>query len=242
MHISTHLVVDHLTRMKDDLVCIAGFDLETGDRWRPKPSSTTTWRRRDLETIADAPLRLGTVLDLDLHPLPQRPETEDAVVLGGRLAGESHVSMDDLFEQLVVRSVTDLREIFGEALQGAGRRDRSSALIPPGCGEHSLGTYDPSTCELLITGTQIRVELEDGGLGELSLPVTDLRLYDEGSRPRTDIARAVGSRLSHDWPVLLSVGLSRRFSSSESMEGHWLQVNNIIFPDDIDDHPAFRVG
>ncbi len=242
MSITARLVVDHLTRMKEDRVCLAGLDLETGQRWRPKPSSQGTWRRQDLQPTDQLTIRLGTVLELKIEPRPAPPETEDAIVLGGKLRASGQIPMSDLYEQVERIAEDQLVPIFGSELV-ASRTGRSSALLPSNSGHCSLGTYRPPPFEIIAARQDgIRVEFSDQELGDLSLSVTDLRLFDAAGAPRLRVISAIGARLRAGWPAVFSVGLSRAFTNSEGQTGHWLQVNNILFPEDIDDHPVLMVS
>jgi hypothetical protein len=84
----------------------------------------------------------------------------------------------------------------------------------------------------------VRMALSDGDFA-LDLSVTDLRLYSsDGSRPDIARVRDVASRLARGVPALVSVGLTRPFSSRpDEPSVHWLQVNNIH----LEDNPAWRL-
>lgn len=63
----------------------------------------------------------------------------------------------------------------------------------------------------------------------LDLSLTDARFFeDEFRQPRMDRVQAVQESLDEGEEVLLGVGLTRPFRSSEEQsERHWLQVNAI---------------
>ena len=70
--------------------------------------------------------------------------------------------------------------------------------------------------------------------------MTDLRLFgDDHATPEPARLRAAARWIADSRDVLLSVGLTRKFRSSERHEyRHWLQVNNIHLKED----PTWALG
>jgi hypothetical protein len=138
-----------------------------------------------------------------------------------------------------------LAALFGPDLRPIGRAGSRRAVTDLGAGSASLGVLLPRRQPRLSLGTKpdgravVRMELTDGGTS-LDLSVTDLRLYaDDGARPDTKAIRDVADRLARGVPALLSVGLTRPFSSRpDEPPLHWLQVKNIHLEDD----PAWRLA
>ena len=81
--------------------------------------------------------------------------------------------------------------------------------------------------------------LSDGQI-EADASVTDLRLYgDDHATPDPAHLRAVAQSIAGSQGVILSVGLTRKFRSSDAAQyRHWLQVNNIH----LKENPTWRLG
>ncbi len=75
--------------------------------------------------------------------------------------------------------------------------------------------------------------VEDGELRSLDLSVSDVRLYnDDLSTVNLPTFHDVQERIKNGVPLLLSVGLTRAWSSGTAPRRHWLQVNGIHLEDD----------
>jgi hypothetical protein len=112
-----------------------------------------------------------------------------------------------------------------------------------GHGDASLGCFRPTRAHLFLQQTLQRNRLRmsfPSGPFRLLVPVTDIRLDGpDHVTPAPDVVRRVNERLKLGSDVLLSVGVSRAFKkSSHEPARHWLQVNNIHFPDD----PCWQLG
>jgi hypothetical protein len=83
------------------------------------------------------------------------------------------------------------------------------------------------------------MRLSDGEI-QADAGVTDLRLFgDDHATAAVAHIRAVNQWIADSHGVLLSVGLTRKFRSSEQHEPrHWLQVNNVHLQED----PAWALG
>jgi hypothetical protein len=173
---------------------------------------------------------LGTVIDLGaVEHRAIAPEVEDVVfdperaVVEGELGPEKFVA---LLEQVAVDSLSD---VFGAELT---RKSSTAAAVPAGTGSASLGILRLSSGELssgLSFGKhEIRLRFVDPVFGELSIKVTDLRLWkSDQTNPATEALQAIGDNLDR---CLVAVGLTRPFQvSSYAGVWHWLQINN-IFP------------
>ena len=222
------ILINHLTRMKHPFVCVAGV-LQNGSHVRPVLDQGQLGRA--LLRSEGGPFALGSVVDLGpTSPRPVPPEKEDVVFLPQEARQEKSLG-GDRFEVLMRRfAQPSLREVFGDGLV---RLSRTSAAVAKGQGIASLGVVQVAGSADLEAresyGTpEIRFTYIDSDLGELSLKVTDLRLW----RPDYKIAafsqiEAIHTRLQD---CLVAVGLTRAHAvSSYPGSWHWLQVNN-IFP------------
>ena len=72
------IVVNHLTRMQQGYICVAGVDIETSQHIRPVLLGT----RLGINLLArnGGPFDMAVVVDLGkVTPSPQRPEIEDHI-------------------------------------------------------------------------------------------------------------------------------------------------------------------
>jgi hypothetical protein len=134
------------------------------------------------------------------------------------------------------------RRIFGEDIQDMGHQYWGTPL---GQGLRSLGVLRPAAPPELYHTTdrfgkhRIRIRLTDGRI-RADASVTDLRLYgDDHATPDAAHVRAVNQWINDSRNVVLSVGLTRKFRSSDRHEyRHWLQVNNIH----VQENPTWALG
>ena len=122
-----------------------------------------------------------------------------------------------------------IRQLFGDSLARVG----ATFAAELGTGTNSLGCLRPQyPPEVLTSEGRIRVRIREG-LETVSLPVTDLRLYDGGQQtPRLNLAHDIAVRIRAGVPVILSMGVSRPWTRpGDTVARHWLQVNNIHLAD-----------
>jgi len=128
-----------------------------------------------------------------------------------------------------VQASTVLTDIFGDALDVDGR----TASMREGTGAASLGLYQPpGRARVDRSFGKLRITLKDGELGALSLPLTDLRLYDLELRMIHERRVELLEDRIRRRNVLLSVGVGRAWAPEGDEPRHWLQVNNIHVDDD----------
>lgn len=222
------IVVNHLTRMRGGFVCVAGLGR---NRLHVRPVLENGRLRKELVADYGGPFAIGAVVDLgETVPRPSAPEIEDHVFDPDlsrhvRVADESKLwgVLDDL-------AASSLTEIFGDVLV----RDGRTASMPAGAGAASLGIYRPAGRPRLERGNgQLRMIVRDPELGKLSLPVTDLRLYDiEGDAVAPRRVDLLEDRLRRR-DLLLAVGVSRAWQRDGDEPKHWLQVNNVHLDDNL---------
>lgn len=231
---SNRIVVNHLTRMREGHICVAGLAPD-GGHVRPQ-RRRGRWTRDHLHP--GGPFEVGAVVEMgETRPDGHAPEVEDVIVLDERdLRRRRRLSDDAFWERLSLQASDSVRRIFGEVLE---RHYSGSASLPEHAGAASLGCVRGHGTELVLEGDRPRVEFEDPDLGTLNLSLTDVRVCDHEHRPVKQLLRIVGRRLARGEDAILSVGLSRAMAVGSAPPAHWLQVNNIHFVDYFDDHPAF---
>ncbi len=226
------IVVNHLTRMQQGYICVAGVD-ESKQHIRPvhigARLGTHLLRRRG------GPFDIGAVVDLGpVQARPTPPEVEDHVFSEFRAQRVGDMSPADFWNLLHNVARPSLRAIFGEALTQRGH----GCTIDVGTGRASLGclTPKPGSSALVVEqyeAPRLRLLVTDGEY-DLSLSVTDLRFYEDDHRAiRAAVVRDVAARLQRGVDLILSVGLARAWRRDESEPyRHWLQVNNLHLADD----------
>lgn len=226
------IVVTHLTRMRHPYICVAGVD-KKGEHRRPVLVDSDGGHKqleRNLLRSEGGHFELGAVVDLgNAQPQPTPPEVEDVIFAPVAVTAVKTFDPAD-FQRILDRLAEDsLRTIFGPDLE---RLSPTAAAVPEGRGEASLGVLKLTEAGLQVEsefGKQaMRFNFEDPDLGELSLKVTDLRLWEsDHETPATDAVDRIKNHLDG---CHIAVGLTRaREVSSYPGPRHWLQVNN-IFP------------
>jgi hypothetical protein len=238
------IVVNHLTRMRGGHICVAGVDVQTDRHVRPVlrfGSLTPAMLARN-----HGPFDIANVVDLGaVERRPKPPHVEDHVFSARNAEFLDRLGAEEFWALLYAVSKPRLRDIFGEELRSMGR---SSCGAPAGQGKTSLGCFWPSRRQrppYVERGRdgrlRVRIRIDDGELCR-AVAVNDLRLYREDlATPDTAALGRIADRLRSPGAVILSVGLTRAFSSSTQREDepvHWLQVNNVHLEDD----PAWQLG
>jgi hypothetical protein len=234
------IVVNHLTRMQQGYICVSGLKLGTCHHVRPILSgnrlSTSLLRRNggpfDMAVIVD----LGTV-----KPHPQNPEVEDHIFDPTKATAIGTLISSKFWTLLTQVAERKLVSIFGEDLTIRGTK---SCGVDVGKGVASLGCLIPSSPpEIYLKQRegkpdQIRMCVGDGCF-ELDLGVTDIRLYcDDHQTPNKRLVKNIADRIRDEKAVILSVGLTRPFTSLSGFPPiHWLQLNNIHLKSD----PTWRL-
>jgi hypothetical protein len=231
MTTSQHIVVDHLARLDDGTVVVAGVD---GSHECITPLlAEAPWQTSDT-TRGGGPFGVGEVVDLGFSRrtgLP--PLVEERTVEPTSLQRLGRLPDGEFWSLLETLGQDSLPQIFGLDL---ARQTTGSACVPKGRGRASVGILRcPGPAELFRRGGQLRMGIDDLGLGSLDLAVHDLRLRNEAGLPIDSLWKVIRRRVLGGEPLILSVGLSAPFNGA-----HWLRVDNIHFRDYFDDHPVFR--
>ena len=167
------IVVNHLTRMRGDHICVAGVDPDTGAHVRPVGSAALTQamlkRHGGMFDIAEV-VDLGAVSDIG-----QSPEVEDRRFDPSKARSVGSMPWPEFSDLLKSVALPNLEGIFGRDLE---RRKRTYAT-EAGRGAASLG------CLIIPAELVPRLAFPFGKL-RLSLPaegaevaVTDLRCYEK---------------------------------------------------------------
>jgi hypothetical protein len=228
------IIVTHLTRMQPGHCCVAGVDEASGRQVRPVLQGRL---RTELLVTQGGFLDMATLVDLGpVEPCGHPPEVEDHRFELRLARALGLVAAEAFWGALNATASTRLGTIFGPDLERAG----SSCAVREGGGIASLGTLIPAAPPSLRLNADghLRLIVTDGTL-TLSLPVTDLRLFERDHvTPRRALVAQIAARLAGPTPCVLCVGLTRPWQKpGESAPRHWLQVNNIH----LRDHLAWRL-
>jgi hypothetical protein len=235
------IAVTHLTRMERGYVCVAGVNVDDGKHVRPvQPLGRL---RDNLCARRGGPFDMATVVDLgSTRPVPSPPEVEDHEFTPWHARAIRSIEPDLFWGMLTYLSRPTLREIFGPNLRRLGT---GSAIVDQGIGSASLGCLRPHGQPTMYLRPrpdkppQPRLRFSDGTF-DLDLSITDIRLVERDHQTvRCDYFEAAERRLAEGVSVLLSVGLTRPYSSDDNKAPvHWLQVNNLHF----EDTPCWRLS
>lgn len=186
---------------------------------------------------------MAVVVDLgEVRPIPQKPEIEDHIFSPSSLRKMDTFSEKQFWRLLNRIAKRKLLDIFGSHLEMKGAK---SCGVDVGKGEASLGCLVPDSQPGLYIRSregkpdQIRIQVNDGCF-DIDLGVTDIRLYcNDHLTPNKLVIKDVAGRLRKEEDVILSVGLTRPFSTLIGYQpAHWLQVNNIHLKSD----PTWQLG
>jgi hypothetical protein len=226
------ILINHLTRMHGGHICVAGVDLQT--RRHVRPILANDPMPFYLLARYGGPFDMATIVELGSpRHAPVAPHVEDHVFVPARARVERPAAAHEFWNLLEELGRANLREIFGPALREVGH-DRYGT--EEGQGAVSLGFLRPAAPPKLYVARsrdgkpQLRMRLSDGQF-DADAGVTDLRLFgDDHATPNAARVRAAIQWLADARDVILGVGLTRKFRSSEDAAyRHWLQVNNLHF-------------
>lgn len=224
------VVVNHLTRMQKGFVCVAGVDPTTERHVRPV---LTSQMRTDMLACHGGPFELGYRVELgETKFVGKVPEIEDRLFEAAAAKRLEAVPPDQFWQLLAKLAADGLAEIFGPDLQPIGA---ASCGVHEFHGLRSLGCYWACKATIQLQAAadhqRIRFSFEEGPR-RYSVPVTDIRLYGaDHVTPNAGAVQSLNLAFADQARVLVSVGLSRAFKSSDEHPAvHWLQINNIHLP------------
>jgi hypothetical protein len=219
------IIVTDLTRFNNDqIVCIAGTDIESGLCVRPMPYLEKT----ECESLQILP---GAILTGVLTPVPNLvgPHQEDAAYES--LQFEGPCTSDQFKDALQAGLFNSISEGFEIDLTADQKH------VPLGHEvERSIITIqvDPANIDLVedaYNPGRIKLHLVDGsGRSFRYLPITDLGFYQHAmAHQEAGDLESLNTFLHEQEEVYVRIGLSRNW---EKRPGYWMQVNGIYtFPD-----------
>ena len=219
------IVVNHLTRMQEGFICVAGLDLESGAHVRPMAAEGRL--RANLLAARGGPFALGAIVDLgSSRPIGHPPEVEDVRFAPRNAVREGDLEPGAFWDTLQRVSATSLVDLFGPALTARGAR---ACGVDYAQGTASLGCLVPAVPpELYVQArefrpAQVRARVSDGAF-DLDLAVTDIRLYSlDRYVVDADAVARVNAALAAGTAALLSVGLTRAQTRADGAAPlHWL--------------------
>jgi hypothetical protein len=216
------IVVNHLTRMSGDHICVAGLDPETGQHIRPVTTSAIT---RAMLKRNGGLFDLAEIVDLgSVTPAGTPPEAEDRRFDPSKARSLGTMLWRDFWALLKARAESTLEDVFGPELERVGR----TYATPEGKGSASLGCLllPAEQAPRLVTSYGLRLTLP---AEDAMVAVTDLRSFEaDGKTIREPIRDRLNDGMRPGRQVVLAVGLSRPFTKpGDGQSRHWLQVNNV---------------
>lgn len=226
------IVMNHITRMGGDRICVAGIDPETLDHIRPTtpPDDLIT---RELLQKEGGPLVIGAEVDLgDVEPDGSPPEVEDHRFDTAELGHVRDLEDDEFLNLLHEIAAPGLEAAFGRALKRHGWK----YAIDVGGGSASLAVVRSVTMPALEVDRQYEEKLQlkwKDPEQQTYLPVTDIRFYEDDHKTiREDAVDDVNKRLAYGIGCFLMLGVARPWKSpSDTEERHWLQLNGLVLDD-----------
>jgi hypothetical protein len=220
------IIVNHLTRMQAGYICVAGIDVANGRHIRPvlRGRLTTNFLARK-----GGPFDIAARVDLGrVEYAGQAPEVEDYYFNHLDVRNIGTLSSEQFWKQLQDVAQSSITELFGSEIKAY----KNGCVVEVGTGTASLGCLLPAAPPRLFVNNYggIRAVVTDGNF-TVDLSVTDIRFCEiDHKTPKEQLIKQVNKRMQDGQPVILSVGLTRPWKQKdETVERHWLQVNNIHF-------------
>lgn len=234
------IIVNHLTRMTGDYVCVAGIDPHSGKHVRPALKGRLT---RALLRPNGGPFDIAGLVDLGETTYEgAAPEVEDYAFLHWRAHHVGTITPDRFWAMLQAVARPTFSDIFGPELRHTGSK---TCYMPLGRGLASLGCLTPalnlSLPDLIIDNFgKLRMRVVDSAATIVSVAVTDVRLFDpDRGSIRESVVADINRRLRQGVRTILSVGLTRPWlKPGMNEECHWLQINNIH----LEDQPIWQIA
>ena len=225
------IIVNHLTRIKGNAICIAGIAPDTHRHVRPvaAPGSSLT---RDLLASHGGPVRVGSLIDIgEALPQPAPPHLEDHVVNVADIQWVKDLDWKEYTSNLEKVHTRNLREAFGEDLYRLSPR---SLTLAKGSGKGSLAVLIEPARTLHVeikanesVGTErVRLACQVAGRGA-NLSLTDVRLHDADGSVNRDRVNELRDAIKCSQSCYVMLGLGRAWSPDDGPRVHWLQANGI---------------
>jgi len=224
------ITVNHLTRMRESRICVAGIDAATLEHIRPTTRAEDPITR-DLLRESGGPFGVGAVVELGpVTPWPRLPESEDHRFRTTSAWRVRDLTDDEYLALLDDVSTTGLEDAFGPELERVSERKYA---VEVGRGTRSLAVLAVAGKPWLGVNRWGKLELAlrspDPGC---ILPVTDLRFYEADATIKSDLVADANRRLRRGVGAFVMLGLARAWSkSAEEPARHWLQANGLCLAD-----------
>ena len=220
------IIVNHLTRMQAGYICVAGIDVSNGQHIRPVLQGRLT---TNFLVRKGGPFDIAALVDLgQVRYVGQPPEVEDYYFDHLEVHNLGVIAAEEFWKQLQGVARSSITELFGAEM----RAYKNGCVVEVGAGTASLGCLIPAAPpKLFVNGYGgIRAIVRDGTF-TADLSVTDIRFCEiDHKTPKDKLIKQVNQRMQDGQPVILSVGLTRPWKyKDDTVERHWLQVNNIHF-------------
>lgn len=225
------IVINHLTKMHGERICVAGIDIATGQHIRPTTSASSPLTRRLLRA-SGGPFEVGALVDLaSVTACGQVPETEDHRFSPPAARHVQMLKPAEYLELLDTASSDSLEDAFGPDLE---RATKWKYAVPVGSGTRSLAVVRPRHALSLQIDDKFdrpKVTLRFNDVDPHAyVAVTDLRFFEADQRAvRRDVVEDVGARLRRGTDAFVMFGLTRPWDADP--DHHWLQVNGICLVD-----------
>ncbi|GAB6141922.1 hypothetical protein JCM14076_26510 [Methylosoma difficile] len=223
------IIVTDLTRFSnEDIVCIAGIDIDTGECIRPLPYLPISECKR-LNILP------GAVLSGKFNTCPtiELPHSEDMNYENLTFLGPCS---DSEFKEILSASISqNIEQGFNVSLQ-----NNQKHIPPESKPTKSIITIsvNPNQIEVVQDGfdkTKIKIHFTDSNLKSYRfLAITDYGFYHYAKNhyQTTNNYNEINSVIKNQDEVFLRIGLGRLHISQQGIKGYWLQVNGIYtFPD-----------
>ncbi len=230
------IVVNHLTRMNEGRICVAGINPVSRRHVRPVSELGETFDR-GLLAANGAELRVTALVDLgDVSPHPDPPHSEDHLTSLTEIHLVRYLDRAEYLRALESVRVDSLADAFGQELHHSGR----SFTLKEGAGSRSLAVLRKNTREIRVeiekyhtTGEEkVRLACRLAGK-EANLALTDLPLYKSDQALDREMIGKLQGQLAQANSCYLMLGLGRAWSPdpNQTEPVHWLQANGIAVAD-----------
>ena len=222
------IIVNHVTRMRDPRICVAGIDAETFEHVRPVTPMTDLITRKLLREYG-GPFGPGALVDLGrVVACGCAPEIEDHRFATANAEHVEDISDEEYLEVLAEVSHTDIEAAFGQDLVEV--RPRKLA-VPAGRGTRSLAVVRVLYPELRTKFGNLYLRLDHPDT-PAELRVTDVRFYEaDQATIKHDVVHDVNRRLAGGEKTYAMLGLARAMHDDDGGEVHWLQANGLCLAD-----------
>lgn len=214
------VLITDLTRMKKGHICVAGIDMDTTRRVRPVGRYALEAK---LLASRGGPLDIGRIIDIgNSVPCGVAPEIEDVEFDPRHIRVVSSMDESGFFGLLKKVPRADIASAIGPELKQIGR----SLATPVGRGDCSLVIVArPRTTIMIDSYGKLRAPFPN-----VSLSVTDVRLYEEDDLLTPDATKVTNAMLAirSSTEIMLSIGLAHAWQKPGDTElRHYVQLNNI---------------